>query len=123
MRLNGDLGSVARFAGYGRISTSPSAISGTSSSNNVRINSGSRRERILRPLRSRAHFGDDRLDSAALLVALAVDLLGTRQKRLDLAEVDKHVVAVASLLDDAPTTSPCRSLYSSYISRSASRMR
>ena len=37
---------------------------------------------------------------AALLVALAVDLLGARQQRLDLAEVDEHVVAVAGLLDD-----------------------
>ena len=41
------------------------------------------------------------LDPRALLVALAVDLLGARQQRLDLAEVDEHVVAVAGLLDDA----------------------
>ena len=46
-------------------------------------------------------LGDDGLDPAALLVALAVDLLGARQQRLDLAEVDEHVVAVARLLDDA----------------------
>ncbi len=37
----------------------------------------------------------------ALLVALAVDLLGARQQRLDATEVDEHVVAVAGLLDDA----------------------
>ena len=47
------------------------------------------------------HLGDDRLDAAPLLVALPVDLLGTRQQRLDLAEVDKHVVTVAGLLDDS----------------------
>jgi len=39
-------------------------------------------------------------DPRALLVPLTVDLLGARQERLDLAEVDKHVVAVAGLLDD-----------------------
>src|SRR5581483_6040544 len=55
----------------------------------------------LRPLRAGAHLGDDRLDPRALLVALAVDLLGPREERLDLPEVDEHVVAVAGLLDDA----------------------
>src|SRR5207237_9475591 len=59
------------------------------------------REDHLRALRARAHLGDDGLDPGALLVALAVDLLGARQQRLDLAEVDEHVVAVAGLLDDA----------------------
>src|SRR5262249_13396485 len=59
------------------------------------------RENHLRALRARAHLGDDGLDPRALLVALAVDLLGARQQRLDLAEVDQHVVAVARLLDDA----------------------
>ena len=44
---------------------------------------------------------DHGLDARALLVALAVDLLGARQQRLDLAEVDEDVVAVAGLLDDA----------------------
>ena len=48
-----------------------------------------------------ADLGDHGLDARALLVALAVDLLGARQQRLDLAEVDEHVVAVAGLLDDA----------------------
>ena len=48
-----------------------------------------------------ADLGDDRLDAASLLVALAVHLLGARQERLDLAEVDEDVVAVAGLLDDA----------------------
>src|SRR5439155_21115760 len=59
------------------------------------------REDYLRALCPRAHLGDDGLDPAALLVALAVDLLRARQERLDLAEVDQHVVAVAGLLDDA----------------------
>src|SRR5579884_4005073 len=58
------------------------------------------REDHLRPLRARPDLGDHRLDPRALLVALAVDLLGARQERLDLAEVDEHVVAVARLLDD-----------------------
>src|SRR6185437_748971 len=58
------------------------------------------RENHLRPLRPRAHLGDHGLDPRALLVALAVDLLGAGQQRLDLAEVDEHVVAVAGLLDD-----------------------
>ena len=48
-----------------------------------------------------ANLCDHRLDAAALLVALAVHLLGARQERLDAAEVDEHVVAVAGLLDDA----------------------
>src|SRR5947207_2259097 len=52
-------------------------------------------------LRAGADLGDHRLDSRSLLVALAVDLLGPRQQRLDLAEVDQDVVAVARLLDDA----------------------
>src|SRR5206468_10131866 len=59
------------------------------------------RDDHLRALRARANLGDDRLDPRALLVALAVDLLGARQQRLDLAEVDEHVVTVARLLDDA----------------------
>ena len=52
-------------------------------------------------LRPGTDFGDDGLDAAALLVALAVHLLGARQEGLDLAEIDEHVVAVARLLDDA----------------------
>src|SRR5206468_12391423 len=59
------------------------------------------RDDHLRALRARANLGDDRLDPRALLVALAVDLLGAGQQRLDLAEVDEHVVAVARLLHDA----------------------
>src|SRR3954471_5684149 len=55
----------------------------------------------LRPLRARTDLGDDRLDAAPLLVALAVHLLGPGQEGLDLAEVDEHVVAVAGLLDDS----------------------
>src|SRR5207302_643933 len=59
------------------------------------------REDHLRTLRPRADLRDHGLDARALLVALAVDLLGAREQRLDLAEVDEHVVAVAGLLDDA----------------------
>src|SRR5439155_15212646 len=59
------------------------------------------REDDLRALRPRAHLGDDRLDAAALLVALAVHLLGAREQRLDLAQVDEDVVPVAGLLNDA----------------------
>src|SRR6476619_3702314 len=55
----------------------------------------------LRALRARAHLDDHGLDARALLVPLTVDLLGAGQERLDLAEVDEHVVAVAGLLDDA----------------------
>src|SRR5206468_225837 len=58
------------------------------------------RDDHLRALCARANLGDDRLDPRALLVTLAVDLLGARQQRLDLAEIDEHVVAVARLLDD-----------------------
>ena len=59
------------------------------------------REDHLRALRAGADLGDHGLDPGALLVALPVDLLGAGQQRLDLAEVDEHVVAVAGLLDDA----------------------
>src|SRR5262249_51386493 len=59
------------------------------------------REDDLRPLRPAPHLGDDRLDARALLVTLTVDLLRARQQRLDLAEVDEDVVAVAGLLHDA----------------------
>jgi hypothetical protein len=55
----------------------------------------------LRALRSAADLRDHGLDPRALLVALAVDLLGTREQGLDLAEVDEDVVAVACLLHDA----------------------
>src|SRR5436190_292792 len=58
------------------------------------------RDDHLRPLRARADLRDDSLDPGALLIALAVDLLGTGQQRLDLAEVDEHVVPVTGLLDD-----------------------
>src|SRR5262245_35592395 len=59
------------------------------------------RQDDLRALRAGADLGDDGLDARALLVALTVDLLGAREQRLDLAEVDEDVVAVAGLLDDA----------------------
>ena len=59
------------------------------------------RQDHLRALRARPHLGDHGLDPRALLVALAVDLLGARQQCLDAAEVDEHVVAVARLLHDA----------------------
>src|SRR5207244_8858742 len=59
------------------------------------------RQDHLRSLRPRAHLGDDGLDARALLVTLPVDLLGTWEQRLDLAEVDEDVVAVSRLLDDS----------------------
>src|SRR5262249_45131797 len=59
------------------------------------------RENHLRTLRTGPHLRDDRLDARALLVALAVHLLGGWQQRLDLAEIDEDVVAVARLLHDA----------------------
>ena len=43
---------------------------------------------------------DDGLDARAVVVALAVDLLGPRQQRLDAPELDERV-AVVGLLDDA----------------------
>src|SRR5579862_283223 len=58
------------------------------------------RQNDLRALRPAAHLCDHGLDARALLVALAVDLLRTRQQRLDLAEIDEHIVAIAGLLDD-----------------------
>jgi hypothetical protein len=79
VRLDRDLRAVARLAATPRISTSPSAISGTSSSKSARMSSGSRRERITcGPFVPGANLGDDGLDAAALLVALAVDLLRAR---------------------------------------------
>src|SRR5206468_7125196 len=59
------------------------------------------RENHLRALCPTADLGDHGLDARALLVALAVDLFRPRQQRLDLAEVDEHVVAVTRLLDDS----------------------
>src|SRR5439155_19419783 len=59
------------------------------------------REDHLRTFRAGADLGDHGLDSRALLVALAVDLLGPWQQCLDLAEVDEDVVAIPGLLDDA----------------------
>src|SRR6188474_3121765 len=59
------------------------------------------RQDHLRALRPRTDLGDDRLDAAALLVTLAVHLFGAREERLDLAKIDKDVVAVAGLLDDS----------------------
>ena len=57
-------------------------------------------------------------------MALAVDLLGARQQRLDLAEVDEDVVAVAGLLDDpGHDLAHAVDVLSYIISRSASRIR
>src|SRR3712207_1759925 len=43
---------------------------------------------------------DDRLDARAVVVALAVDLLGTRQQRLDALAQLVERVSVVGLLDD-----------------------
>src|SRR4051794_7732653 len=59
------------------------------------------RQDHLRSLGAGANLGDDGLDARALLVALAVNLLGARQEGFHLAEVDEHVVAVAGLLDNS----------------------
>ena len=59
-----------------------------------------RRHDDLRALGRRAHLDDVRLEPGAGLGPLVGHLLGLRQQRLDLAEVEQRVAAVA-LLDDA----------------------
>src|SRR4029453_13328146 len=102
VRLDGDLRPVAGLAGKPRDLDAPAGNLGhlelEERANQLWV---APRQDHLRALRARANLGDDRLDPAALLVALAVHLLGTREQRFDLAEVDEHVVAVAGLLDDA----------------------
>src|SRR3954471_978224 len=102
MRLDGDLRAVARLAG--------DAADVDEAVRDLRHLELEQRldelgiapgEDDLRPLRPAPHLGDHGLDARALLVALAVDLLRARQQRLDLAEVDENVVAIAGLLDDA----------------------
>ena len=101
MRLDGDLGAVAGLAGDRADLDQP-----VSDLRNLELEQRADQLRVaprkdhLRALRSRAHLGDDGLDPAPLLVALAVDLLGAREQRLHASEVDEHVVAVAGLLDD-----------------------
>ena len=84
-----------------QISTVPSAISGTSSANSLRTRLGCDRDSVTcgprMPLRTEI---TRRLDPLAVLVALAGHPLAQRQDRLELAEVDHHVVGVAALLDD-----------------------
>ena len=102
VRLDGDLRPVARLAGDAADLDEPVGDLGHLELEQRPDQLGvAAREDHLRALRAGANLGDDGLDAAALLVALAVDLLGARQQRLDLAEVDEHVVAVAGLLDDA----------------------
>ena len=101
MRLDGDLRAVSRLARDG--ADLDQAVGDLrhleleQRADQLRI---AAREDHLRALRARPDLRDDGLDARALLVALAVDLLGARQQRLDLAEVDEDVVAVARLLDD-----------------------
>src|SRR5262249_35606377 len=84
VRLDGDLGAVARLAGDAADVDEP-----VRDLRHLELEQGldqlgiTPREDDLRPLRPRAHLGDDGLDPRALLVALAVDLLGAGQQRLD----------------------------------------
>src|SRR5436190_2535730 len=102
VRLDRDLRAVAGLAGDAADHDEPVRDLGhlelEERLDQLRVAAG---EDHLRALRARADLGDDGLDARALLVALAVDLLGARQQRLDLAEVDEHVVTVAGLLDNA----------------------
>src|SRR5262245_24382951 len=59
------------------------------------------RQDHLRSLCPGTNLCDHGLDARALLVALAVHLFRAWEQRLDLAEVDEHVVSVAGLLNDA----------------------
>src|SRR5581483_34574 len=102
VRLDGDLRAVAGLAGDAADLDEPVGdlrhFQLEQRLDELRVAAG---EDHLRPLRTGAHLRDHGLDARALLVALAVDLLGARQQGLNLAEVDEHVVAVARLLDDA----------------------
>ena len=102
MRLDRDLRAVSRLAGDAADLDEPVGDLGhlelEERADELRI---AAREDHLRALRPRANLGDDGLDAAPLLVALAVDLLGAREQRLDATEVDENVVAIARLLDDA----------------------
>ena len=101
VRLDGDLRAVARLAGDPLDRDEPVGDLGHLELEQRLDQLGvAAREDDLRPLGAGADVGDHRLDAGALLVALAVDLLLPGQERLDLAEVDEHVVAVAGLLDD-----------------------
>src|SRR5581483_4399661 len=101
VRLDGDLRPVPRLAGDAADLDEPVGdlrhLELEQRLDQLRI---AAREDHLRALRAGAHLADDGLDARALLVALAVDLLGPGQQRLDLAEVDEDVPAVARLLDD-----------------------
>src|SRR6187551_1101929 len=102
VRLDGDLRAVARLAGHAADLHEPVGdLRHLELEERLDQLRRAAREDHLRTLRARANLDDHGLDPRALLVALAVDLLGARQQRLDLAEVDEHVVAVARLLDDA----------------------
>src|SRR5581483_2705235 len=102
VRLDGDLRAVARLAGdAANLDEAVGDLGDLELEERLDQLRVAPREDDLRALRSGADLGDDGLDARSLLVALAVDLLGARQQRLDLSEVDEHVVAVARLLDDA----------------------
>src|SRR6188472_2419710 len=102
VRLDGDLRAVARLAGDAADLDEPVGdLRHLELEERLDQLRRAPREDHLRALRARANLDDHGLDARALLVALAVDLLGARQQRLDLAEGDEHVVAVARLMDDA----------------------
>ena len=84
------------------ISTVPSAISGTSRANSFLTRLGWVRESITcGSAHALADADDQALDAGAVGVVLARDALPRRQQRLERAEVDHHVVGVATLLDHA----------------------
>src|SRR6202035_67412 len=102
VRLDRDLGAIARLAGDAAdLDETVRDLRHLELEERLDQLGIAARQDHLRALRARTDLGDDRLDARTLLVALAVDLLRPRQKRLDLAEVDEHVVAVAGLLHDA----------------------
>src|SRR5579862_5751421 len=98
MRLDGDLRPVARLARDAADLDQPVGdlrdLELEQRLDQLRI---AARQDHLGALRAGAHLADDGLDARALLVALAVDLLGPGQQRLDLAEVDQDVPPVAGL--------------------------
>ena len=83
------------------MTTTPSAISGTSISKSLRSSSTEARERMIcGPLRLAQHVEDVGLDAVAGAVALAGHLLADRQHRLGAAQVDDDVAALEAA-DDA----------------------
>ena len=100
--LHRDLGAVAGLAGDRRDLDGAVGdlghLEGEQLLDQVGVRAG---QRDLRAAHALAHREDQALDPGAVLVLLPRHPLGHRQHRLELAEVDHHVVGVAALLDDA----------------------